>query len=434
VKLDRSTYEAWLLDRIEGRLTPDQERELDAFLAANPELAVDLGDLPTLDEAAQAIAWKEELKKNHPPQGLPDASRLNDFLVARLERELTNEQEQALDRFLYEHPEATRDAELMARSKVDPTLIAFEEKASIQRNFPPLGLPDERRLTDFLIADAEGDLSTEQRTALAAFVHADPLAQREARLVMTARVSNERIVFANKEQLKKREARVIPLWTRLAAAASIALVAGAAWWLLKEQQVDPVNVAVQKEVTPPVLPMAPSQTEKQEVPGAATEVIAPEEGTRTDERISPSVPSMVTPKRKETAPAPPQQVPMQPEPLPPTQLAHEPDAVPPAQEPAVAQVPVTPPATAIGSPAAMPAQQNSANITTLLANTVREGVLDTPERNASLDGDDAVAAVDKGLSRISNGAASVAVSRTPVRERIHLRLGQGFALTASRGR
>jgi hypothetical protein len=434
VKLDRSTYEAWLLDRIEGRLTPDQERELDAFLAANPDLAADAGELPTLAEAAQAITWKEELKKNHPPQGLPDASRLNDFLVARLERELTGEQEQALDRFLYEHPEATRDAELMARSKVDPTLIAFEGKASIQRNFPPLGLPDERRLTDFLIADAEGDLSLEQRSALATFVHADPLAQREARLVKAARVSNERIVFAHKEQLKKREVRVIPLWTRLAAAASIALVAGAAWWLLKEQQVDPVNVAAQKEATPPVLQPAPLEKEKQEVPGAATEVIAPEEGTRTDDRVSPSVPSMVTPKRKETAPAPPQQVPMQPEPLPPSQLAHEPDAAPPAQEPAVAQVPVTPPATVIGSPAARPVQQSSANITTLLANTVREGVLDTPERSADLDADDAVAAVDKGLASISGGSAGVEVSHAGGRQRLRVRLGHNFALTASRGR
>lgn len=434
MKLDRSTYEAWLLDRIEGRLTPDQVRELDAFLAANPDLAVDLGDLPTLDMAAQAIAWKEELKKNHPPQGLPDASRLNDFLVARLERELTYEQEQALDRFLYEHPEATRDAELMARSKVDPTLIAFEGKASIQRNFPPLGLPDAQRLNDFLIADAEGDLSTEQRTALAAFVHADPLAQREARLVKAARVSNERIVFANKEQLKKREVRVIPLWTRLAAAASIALVAGAAWWLLKEQQLDPVNVAVQKEVTPSVLQPVPLGKEMQEVRGAAAEVNTPAKRTRTEEQGSPSGPSMVTPKPKETAPAPQQQVPMQPEPMPPAQLAQDPDVVPPAEEPAVAQVPATPPATAIGSPTARPVQQSSANITTLLANTVREGVLDTPERNASLDGDDVVAAVDKGLSRITSGAASVEVSRTQMRERIHLRLGQGFALTASRAR
>ena len=40
--LDRTTYEAWLLDRIEGNLTPAQERELDAFLAENPDLGTDI--------------------------------------------------------------------------------------------------------------------------------------------------------------------------------------------------------------------------------------------------------------------------------------------------------------------------------------------------------------------------------------------------------
>jgi anti-sigma factor RsiW len=434
VKLDSSTYEAWLLDRIEGRLTPDQERELDAFLAANPELAVDAGELPTLDEATQAITWKEELKKNYPPQGLPDAPRLNDFLVARLERELTNEQEQALDRFLYEHPEATRDAQLMARAKADAALIAFDRKASMHRNFPPLGLPDEHRLNDFLIADVEGELSAEQHTALAAFLRANASAQREARLVKAARVSNERIVFANKEQLKKREARVIPLWTRLAAAASIALVAGAAWWLLKEQNGEPANVAVQKEATTPALP-APSWTEKEEVRGAANVEIAPTKGADTEEQVSPSDPAKSTPKPKETVPVPQRPVPARPDPIDPAQLAQDPVVVPtPSEEPAVAQVEITPPASAITASATMPAQQGSTDLTTLLANTVREGVLDTPDRNAGLDADDAVAAVDNGLSRITGGAAGVEVSRTAKRERLHLRFGQGFSLTASRGR
>ena len=45
--LDRITYEAWLLDRIEGNLTPEQERQLDAFLAANPDLPADLGAFPS---------------------------------------------------------------------------------------------------------------------------------------------------------------------------------------------------------------------------------------------------------------------------------------------------------------------------------------------------------------------------------------------------
>ena len=31
-------YEAWLLDQLEGQLTAEQERELEAFLIAHPQL------------------------------------------------------------------------------------------------------------------------------------------------------------------------------------------------------------------------------------------------------------------------------------------------------------------------------------------------------------------------------------------------------------
>ena len=49
-RIDHSNYEAWLLDRLEGNLTPAQEQELDAFLAAHPELDPGLDELPTLDQ------------------------------------------------------------------------------------------------------------------------------------------------------------------------------------------------------------------------------------------------------------------------------------------------------------------------------------------------------------------------------------------------
>ncbi len=435
MKLDRSTYEAWLLDRIEGSLSPDQVRELDAFLAANPELGAGLDELPAVSCVADAIAWKDELKKHFPPQGFPDAARLNDFLVARLEHELTPAQEQALDRFLYEHPWAKRDAELMARSKADASLITFNAKPSIQRNFPPLGLPDQQRLTDFLIAEAEGDLSPDQRSALSEFIQADPDAQRAARLVKLARVGIERIDFANKEQLKKREARVIPLWPRLAAAASIALVAGAAWWLLREQQVEPVSVAAQKEETAPSAPEVRSVPEKNEAPVAAVVSNERKEQASTATRPIRSVPATPSVGRKEPETLPQPQLPVPQEPTQRPQLAQENNTRPStAEQPAVAQIDINAPTLAGPSNAERPAHQGSTTISTLLANTVREGVLDAPQRNAGLDGDDAVAAVDKGLSTITGGAVHVEVKRTPVRERLHLRLGQGFSLTASRGR
>ncbi|MBK6410280.1 MAG: hypothetical protein IPF78_11390 [Flavobacteriales bacterium] len=44
--MDRHTYEAWLLDRLEGRLSPAQEALLDGFLVDNPDLPISLVSLP----------------------------------------------------------------------------------------------------------------------------------------------------------------------------------------------------------------------------------------------------------------------------------------------------------------------------------------------------------------------------------------------------
>ncbi|MFT3884336.1 MAG: hypothetical protein QM724_02560 [Flavobacteriales bacterium] len=154
--LDRSTYEAWLLDRLEGHLTPEQERELDAFLAANPDLPAGLGELPRVEGSVAVFGAKDKLKRVYPPTGRPDIARLDDFLVARLEGDLSARQEQQLDRLLYEHPERVQDARRMAASRVPRTPIPFTAKGTVERHFPPQGLPDRHRLTDFLIAAQEG--------------------------------------------------------------------------------------------------------------------------------------------------------------------------------------------------------------------------------------------------------------------------------------
>lgn len=88
MNLDRHNYEAWLLDRLEGNLTPEQEERLDAFLAANPDLPIGPAELPQVPGIAADFSAKDLLKRTYPPQGIPDADRLDDFLVAKGEGDL----------------------------------------------------------------------------------------------------------------------------------------------------------------------------------------------------------------------------------------------------------------------------------------------------------------------------------------------------------
>ena len=441
MKLDRTTYEAWLLDRIEGNLTPEQERELDAFLALNPDLDGVIGELPAIGADESPFEGKSELKKTFPPIGELITERLDEFLIARLEGDLDGAQLQALDKFLYEHPEHAQEAKLVGLSKLTNSSVAFTDKPSIERHFPPRGSPDKHRLMDFLIAELEGDLTPEQRALLAALVKKHPEAQRAARLVAATRVPQERIVFAAKEKLKKREARIVALWPRLAAAASIALVMGAAWWLLRGSDAS-------KEMAVKVDPIhqEPSQTQRSGVELSQDSVtIAPEAEVLQQQR-APILEKKVVSGRSGFGKNMP--VPLKKEPTPVVQPAPSDLPMPDSEqnialeqvEPTVPSVeesvvPVPEPGSAMLTvDNAVRQEVGGSTIPTILANSIRSGVLETNERNAHLDGADAIAMVDKGINAITAGQGALEVQRTSTRDRVKLRFGRMLSITASSGR
>lgn len=438
MKLDRHTYEAWLLDRAEGNLSPEQERLLDAFLQAHPDLAVAQEPLPRIAAGTEPFPGKESLLHAFPPSGAPTAARLNDFLAARLEGDLSPEQEQQLDQYLYEHPEAAKDAAAMASAKVIAARAAYGAKARLERHFPPGGLPDAQRLGDFLIADAEGDLTGEQRAALRLYVHEHPAAQREQRLVLASRIQPAPLRFPWKQELKKREARVLPLWTRWAAAASIALLTSMGWWALRN---DPQPVAgsvhVASHAAPPAAPAytatALAQTPRQPEPIASTAHPTTQRAAaarnRTVQQASASASNKPGPGM------PPNEAPMPdpalPDPAPApgkaaTLLAH---ASP--REHAAPQ-----PQDGSGEKAetAAAAASGGQDIGVYMANKLRGDVLESPQRPTGLDVHDMVALADRAIAAVSSGHGGVQVQRSATRERIRLSLGRNFSISASRAR
>mgnify|MGYP001157912507 FL=1 len=451
MKLDRTTYEAWLLDRLEGALGPAQLRELDDFLRANPDLAAEaeaMGELPNLEADAPRFPGKAGLKRALPPVGLPTAATLQDFLVAWVEGDLDPGQQRALESYLDRHPAARNEARLMALARLNPGTVAMPGRPDLHRHFPPAGAVDRHRLTDFLIADQEGDLGAEDRKALQADLAAHPEALRERRRVAATRVRPHAVSFPGRAGLYKREGRVVPLFggaslRRYAAAASVALLLGLGIWALNRGP-RPAEVEIAE------LPTAPAPAPRPIEQGP----IAPDpkwQGTTTiGEPGSPVNASRSEAPRKAEAPAGttgnghpderPQPSPTQDRtmlarveparPALPTTTAAMPVSVRP-----VVPAPLTPApeellAAAAGSAPAPP------TLAGLLAQRVRGEVLEQRDPDARpLDEADAVAAVDKGLKRLGGAQAGLDVQRTGRRlTRLDLRLGNGLAFTASRGR
>lgn len=440
-RIDHSNYEAWLLDRSEGNLTPDQERELDAFLALHPELSPEEGELPTLNafHAALPAAIKGSLKRSLPPTAMPDEANINDHLVARLEGDLTPVQLDALRVYLIEHPEHQRAERIYALAKVVPEAMAYAEKRSLQHHFPPTGLPAHGNLNDFLVARLEGDLTREQDRALAAFLATDRSAQKVWALMSATRVQATTIAYPDKSALKKG-GRVIAIgatnWTiRLAAAASIAAVIGLGLWFLLQRAPDAEQVAEkpkevkaeQPAVKQPVEVVRPDTSEENSDPSAVPDNAPMKQGRENGMNNAPlhePAPRIAVPvEREESLP-----------------MAQERQVVPNVEHPrnvpvnvAVPEVPRAPYEGLAALPTTTPNKE--ATVGELLAATVRERLLEQPARETDpLDGDDAVAAVDKGLKAVGGERAGLAVERKAdggVRG-FNLRLGRNLAISASR--
>ena len=96
MEINRNNYEAYLLDLLEGSLTAEELQAVHDFLLLNPDCAEGIKELNvwSLEKSSIVFPGKEQLKKE-----IPDASfmltesNFDLFSIARLEGDLTNEQE-----------------------------------------------------------------------------------------------------------------------------------------------------------------------------------------------------------------------------------------------------------------------------------------------------------------------------------------------------
>lgn len=447
MRIDRTNIEAWLLDRAEGRLTAEQERALDAFLQRNPDLRPDGDDLPVLRSAPNEPLDKRSLKRFLPPTGSIDARTIDDYLIARLEGDLSAEQLHALEQYLAAHPELARTAGLYAIARFRPAAVPFAQKAGLARTLPPQGLPSPATLDDFLVARLEGDLDLQQRAALDRLLQHDAGAAQAWERVSRARIAQPHVAYPHKQALKKKEVKVVPLWSRqavrYAAAASVALLLGMAWWLLREGRPAAPQFALDRphavQGNPP-LPTSPTER-----PDAAPDSPASSGTAHTNTHASPGTAAVqqgkTTGQDRGTAHG------ERPAPVHPgieRRPAERLDRVEPlvarieqehSAQPIHGTAPEVPVSKDAPDPVAPGAAKEAFTVGELLASTMRKEVLDDPRAPVrKLDGSDAVALVDKGLNAVGGQQAGLTLSKENGRRRFNLRLGRDLAITASTAR
>ncbi|MFN8776407.1 MAG: hypothetical protein ACK5XV_06520 [Flavobacteriales bacterium] len=181
--IDRTQYEAFFLDYLEGRLSPDEAQAVEAFAAAHPDLEDELNGMRAMGHLLTV-----------PLPGAPDL----------LDEKST----------LYQH----------SWNEEDPLLplnpVTFTDKTALKK---PLFAREEEEL--LLAALAEGDSDAGTTTKAHLLLATKPWLTHDVDLLRRMRVTPEPVIFMHKADLRRGDGRVVPFLRYLSYAAAAALVA-----------------------------------------------------------------------------------------------------------------------------------------------------------------------------------------------------------------
>ncbi|MFA5817793.1 MAG: hypothetical protein WC854_00760 [Bacteroidales bacterium] len=127
MKIDRSNYEIWLIDWLDGNLSDLQVELLKLFLSENPELKEEFDGLTavSLKPSERSFPHKDQLKKSI---AVLSGSQFEYLCVAYLENDLSAGQQTELMESINQDYEKKRTFELIQKIRLDPAGISYKHK------------------------------------------------------------------------------------------------------------------------------------------------------------------------------------------------------------------------------------------------------------------------------------------------------------------
>jgi hypothetical protein len=127
MQIDRSNYEIWFIDWLDGNLNSFQVEQLMLFLDQNHDLREEFNDLAPLNLESSVISfrYKEQLKKS--PSDISQ-SQFEYLCAAYLENDLTNSQQAELKEFVNTYPDKKKTFDLIQKTILAPERISYKHK------------------------------------------------------------------------------------------------------------------------------------------------------------------------------------------------------------------------------------------------------------------------------------------------------------------
>ncbi|WP_205508476.1 hypothetical protein [Longitalea arenae] len=136
--ITRDNYEAWFVMYIDDELNAADRMAVDNFVQQNPDLEEELVMLQrSVLRAEEHIVFdeKEKLFKNSAAGGLVNEENHEEFFVLYGDDELSNEEKDLVEQFVYKHPQYQADFELIQQVKLVPDkTLSFPDKTFLYRS------------------------------------------------------------------------------------------------------------------------------------------------------------------------------------------------------------------------------------------------------------------------------------------------------------
>ncbi|TAL63168.1 MAG: hypothetical protein EPN88_12625, partial [Bacteroidetes bacterium] len=127
MKIDRSNYEIWIIDWLDGNLNNSQVEQIKLFLHENPDLSDEFDNLAdiTIKPFAGSFRNKGRLKKS--AADIP-VYQFEYLCVGYLEKDLPEDQVTELKEIINHDTEKRRDFELIQKSRLSPPAVNYIHK------------------------------------------------------------------------------------------------------------------------------------------------------------------------------------------------------------------------------------------------------------------------------------------------------------------
>lgn len=132
MKPDRSNYEIWIIDWLDGRLDEARSGGLMEFLEENPDLKEEFDSLAVTRLAPGEFSFSQKEKLTRSASELP-VSQIEFLSVACLEKDITPKQLSDLEINISRNPENKRIFDTLQRTKLLPPRVEFKNKNLLKK-------------------------------------------------------------------------------------------------------------------------------------------------------------------------------------------------------------------------------------------------------------------------------------------------------------